>query len=54
MRWPWTKRPERSDFKKRCDAAAQIHAWGERMDAYLALMQENPEEYLEWAREAVR
>ena len=45
------KTPEQNEFWGRCDEAAEIRRWSDQMDAYGALMKENPEEYIAWSRD---
>lgn len=47
----WRKKPKpQSEFWDRCDKAAEITRWDARMDAYIDLMTEDPEEYVAWSR----
>jgi hypothetical protein len=44
----WWRKKKQPEFWDRADVAAEIVSWDERMDAYIALMTEDPEEYLSW------
>lgn len=47
----WRKKPKpQSEFWDRCDKAAEITRWDDRMDSFIGLMQENPEEYVSWTK----
>lgn len=46
----WWRKKKQPEFWDRCDEAAEITRWGDRMDAYILLMTEDPEEYVSWAR----
>lgn len=46
----WLKPKPQPEFWDRMDEASEIVAWDERMDAYIALMQEDVDEYIAWAR----
>lgn len=50
MWWRKKKTPQQCEFWDRADRASEIVSWGDRMDAYIELMIEDPEEYVSWAK----
>jgi hypothetical protein len=46
----WWRKKKQPEIWDRLDVAAEIESWSDRMDAYIALMTEDPEEYLAWSR----
>lgn len=46
----WWRKKKQPEFWDRCDVAAEIVSWDDRMDAYIDLLTEDAEEYHAWSK----